>query len=216
LNLGIAVMFMHQEWACEVPLIQAMGSAETALDGLMTPTVPRAVGRFLNSAPPFAANAIVRTVVGRSEMLYALHLGMRRSQRGLAGALVGEIAGILRAIEDHPALQSPDESKSEYEWPANAVPVLPKFIIYEANARNICAFERGLAREIAYFYTCAGALSERLRSMSETAQLATNERVYCVHVALSDAKCALDFGGELLHHLRPFVSVSRPKSISRA
>lgn len=149
-------------------------------------------------------------------MLHALHLGMRRSQRSLAGALVGEIAGILRAIEDHPALQNPDKSESEYEWPASAVPVLPKFVIYEANAQNIGAFDRGLAREIAYFYTCAGVLSERLRSMSSTAQLAANERVYCVHLAVSDAKCALDFGSELLHHLRPFVSVPRPKSISRA
>jgi len=149
-------------------------------------------------------------------MPHALRLWMRRTQRSLAGALVGEIAGILRAIEDHPALQSADGRKLECSWPTDTFPVLPKFIVYEANVQNIGAFDRELAREIAYFYTCAGTLSERLRSMSLPVHLTANERDCYVQRALSDAKCALEFGSELLQHLRPFVSVARPKSISRA
>jgi hypothetical protein len=149
-------------------------------------------------------------------MLYPLHLGMRRDRRGLAGALVGEIAGILRAIEDHPVVHGADGSAIDEEWPPGAVPVLPKFIVYEANAQKIGTFDRALAREIAYFYTCASTLSERLHSLSLTSQSSANERSCCIHLALSDAKCALESGTELLHHLRPFVSNPQPKSISRA
>ncbi len=149
-------------------------------------------------------------------MLHALQICGWRTRRKLAAAFVGEIAGILRSIEDGLTVQDQAEETASDGILASGIAVLSRCPIYEANAQRITAFDRPLIREIAYFYTRTATLSERLRSLSSSSQLSTEEREHCVHLTLSEARGMLDAGNGLLRHLRPFVSRRRPQSISRA
>ena len=149
-------------------------------------------------------------------MLHAFQIGGWRTRRKLAAAFVGEIAGIMRSIEDGLAGQDRVEDAANDGVLASGMALLPRCPIYEANAHQITAFDYSLIREIAYFYTCTATLSERLRSLSSQCQLSAEARAHSLQLALSDARCMLDAGDELLRHLRPFVSRRRPRSISRA
>ena len=135
--------------------------------------------------------------------------GPSRRQRSLAAAFIGEIAAILRSMDARPRSRGVDDPapgppSPETETCRFNVPTLPKFTIYEANAKRIVDFDKTTARELAYFYTCLSTLSERLRLLSS--QLDFNERERCVHLVNLDAECVLEAGDQLLRQLRPFVS----------
>lgn len=142
-------------------------------------------------------------------MLPAWLLGPSRRQRSLAAAFVGEIAAILRSMEKCPISRDVDDASHgstllKEETGHVDIPALPKFTIYETNAKNIADFDKKTARELAYFYTCVSTLSERLRVLSS--QIDMVEREHCIRLANLDAECVLETGDHLLRQLRPFIS----------
>jgi hypothetical protein len=151
-------------------------------------------------------------------MLQVLRMASRQ-QRSLAAAFVGEIAAILRSMDEHQASQNPNDQE---QGPGQAnglrahrgIPALPRFTIYEANAQKIANFDGKTARELAYFYTCAAILSERLRSLP--LQIEPGDRKRCIQLVNSDTECVLDAGDQILRRLRPLVSRQFPASITRA
>jgi hypothetical protein len=149
-------------------------------------------------------------------MLQALRIRPSRQQRSLAAAFVGEIAAILRSIDELPVSQDRGDQADGQE-PANrkaigfGISTLPKFTIYEANAQKIGDFDKKVARELAYFYTRLATLSERLRSLSSPVD--ADERKRCIELVNSDAECVLEAGDELLRCLRPLVSRRHADSI---
>ena len=150
-------------------------------------------------------------------MLFAFRFGARRARRNLASAFVGEIAAVLRAIEQNPALQDHALGLVAESSDTECVAELPHVVVYEANAGHLDMFDAPLPRELTYFYTRVSALSERLRALASPSNLSNQARSEFIHLAQVDARRAEVLGDELLHHLRPFVSSHhQPASISRA
>jgi hypothetical protein len=152
-------------------------------------------------------------------MLTAWLMGPSRRQRSLAAAFIGEIAAILRSIDQRPDSQGIDDPSRGSTLPQVEtcrfdMPALPKFTIYEANAKKIADFDKRTARELAYFYTCLSTLSERLRTLSSQIDLADRNR--CIRLVNSDSECVLEAGDQVLRQLRPFVSRKHSGSITRA
>jgi hypothetical protein len=142
-----------------------------------------------------------------------------RQQRSLAAAFVGEIAAILRSIDEHPLSQALSDQTHAIEQtngsrPRFGIPALPKFTIYEANVQKIAEFDGKTARELAYFYTCLATLSERLRSLAS--QIDLDDRKRYIQLVNSDAECVLEAGDQVLRRLRPLVSHQCAHSITRA
>jgi len=130
-------------------------------------------------------------------MLQVLRIRPSRHQRSLAAALVGEIAGILRSMDDHPTSRNHNDQKQAPEQtkescPLCGIPALPRFTIYESNAQKIADFDGRTARELAFFYTCAATLSERLRSLPS--QVDSDDRKRWIQLVNSDAECVLEAG----------------------
>jgi hypothetical protein len=152
-------------------------------------------------------------------MLQVLRRRPSRQQRSLAAAFVGEIAAILRSMDDPPASQNPNgqEQTPELANGSNTrcgMPALPRFTIYESNAQRIADFDGRTARELAYFYTCAATLSERLRSLPLQGEPCDRKRY--IELVNSDTECVLDAGDQILRRLRPLLSRRSPVSITRA
>jgi hypothetical protein len=151
-------------------------------------------------------------------MFLAWLIGPSRRQRSLAAAFVGEIAALLQGMEKRPTLKSLDD-QSEQADEANGetlrfdIPGLPKFTIYETNARNIACFNKRTARELAYFYTRLATLSERLRILSSQIDVVDRER--CVRLVNLDVDSVLEAGDQVLRQLRPLISRQNPASITR-
>jgi hypothetical protein len=152
-------------------------------------------------------------------MLQVLRIRPSRHQRSLAAAFVGEIAAILRSMDDHPSSRNHNDQEQAPER-ANgsclpcSISALPRFTIYESNAQKIADFDGKTARELAFFYTCAATLSERLRSLPS--QVDSDDRKRCIQLVNSDAECLLEAGDQVLRRLRPLVSHQSPASITRA
>lgn len=89
-----------------------------------------------------------------------LHFGRSRSRRGLASALIGEIAAVIEsmeAFEEVRKLESMEFGAKEHLDELAAF-TLPKFSVYESNADRLDFFDAALQRKIAYFFTLPVAL----------------------------------------------------------
>lgn len=149
-------------------------------------------------------------------MLRAFGMGAWGARRSLASALVGEIAAVMRAIEDSPVLEEISVAAENEPHTEADVSVLPRTLIYEANAGKIGMFNAPLPREVAYFYTRVATLSGYLRALSKAPEAPDGKWKETLHAAASEAACVMELGDELLHDLRPFVSAKRPQTITRA
>jgi hypothetical protein len=152
-------------------------------------------------------------------MLRALRMRPSRQQRSLAAAFVGEIAATLRSMDEHPISHDTNDQEQAPEQangssPRFGMPALPRFTIYESNARKVADFDGKTAGELTCFYTCAATLSERPQSLSS--QIDMNDRKGCFQLVNSDAECVLEAGNQLLLRLRPLVSRQSVLSITRA
>ena len=89
-----------------------------------------------------------------------LHFGHSGFRRGLASALIGEIAAVIDSMEGFEELKLEDmEFGAEEHLDELAAFTLPKFSVYESNADGLDFFDAAIQRKIAYFFTRAGGLA---------------------------------------------------------
>jgi hypothetical protein len=95
-----------------------------------------------------------------------LLFGRTRSRRGLASALIGEIAAVLDGMERFEEVRKLEEMEigAEENLDELGAFTLPRFSVYESNADRLNLFDAAIQRQIAYFFTSAGSLAGHLRS----------------------------------------------------
>ena len=147
-----------------------------------------------------------------------LHFGRSRSRRGLASALIGEIAAIIEDMEGFEEVRKLEDMETGADEHLDDLVVftLPKFSIYESNADRLDLFEASMQRQIAYFFTRAGSLAGHLHALASTR---TNSKELCKQHAIDAQKeinGLAELGDDLLRDLRKLVSKKQPCTISRA
>ena len=147
-----------------------------------------------------------------------LHFGRSRSRRGLASALIGEIAAVIDSMEGFEEVRKLEDMEfgAKEHLDELAAFTLPKFSVYESNADRLDFFDAALQRKIAYFFTRAGGLAGHLHALAS----AKNEsKELCKQHAI-DAQKEInglsELADDLLRDLRKLVSKKPMKTISRA
>src|SRR3984893_6858309 len=99
-----------------------------------------------------------------------LHFGRSRSRRGLAAALIGEIAAIIDDMEGFEEIRKLEDMEIGAEEHLDELGAfrLPKFSVYESNADRLDFFDAAIQREIVYFFTRAGSLAGHLHALAST------------------------------------------------
>lgn len=147
-----------------------------------------------------------------------LHFGRSRSRRGLASALIGEIAAIIDDMEGFEEVRKLEnmEIGADEHLDELGVFTLPKFSVYESNADRLDLFDASIQRQIAYFFTRAGSLAGHLHALAST----RNESKELCRQHAVDAQEEInglaELGDDLLRDLRKLVSKKQPCTISRA
>ena len=147
-----------------------------------------------------------------------LHFGRSRSRRGLASALIGEIAAVIDSIEGFEEVRKLEDMEfgAEEHLDELAAFTLPKFSVYESNADRLDFFDAAIQRKIAYFFTRAGGLAGHLHALAST----KNElKELCKQHAIDaqrEINSLSELADDLLRDLRKLVSKKPMKTISRA
>jgi hypothetical protein len=158
-------------------------------------------------------------VNGQSKREAAMILfGRARSRRGLASALIGEIAAIIDDMEGFEEVRKLEDMEigADEHLDKLSTFTLPKFSVYESNVDRLDLFDAAIQRQIAYFFTRAGSLTGHLRALA-TAE--NDSKDLCRQHAI-DAQREInglsELGDDLLRDLRKLVSKKQPATISRA
>ncbi|HLX16703.1 MAG TPA: hypothetical protein VKS24_16045 [Bradyrhizobium sp.] len=147
-----------------------------------------------------------------------LLFGRTRSRRGLASALIGEIAAVIEGMEGFEEVRKLEsmETGAEENLDELGAFALPRFSVYESNADRLDLFDASLQRQITYFFTSAGSLAGHLHALASTNKESTE---LCKKHAI-DARREInglsELGDDLLRDLRKLVSKKQPASINRA
>ena len=99
-----------------------------------------------------------------------LLFGRRRSRRGLASALIGEIVAIIEDMEGFEEVRKLEDmavGADEHLDELSAF-ALPRFSVYESNVDRLSLFDAATQRQIAYFFTRAGGLAGHLHALAST------------------------------------------------
>lgn len=147
-----------------------------------------------------------------------LPFGRTRSRRGLASALIGEIAAVMDGMEGFEEIRKLEDMEigAEEHLDQLGVFTLPKFSVYEANADRLDLFDAATQRQIAYFFTRAGSLAGHLHALASTDKEAT---ALCKQHALDaqrEINGLLELGDDLLRDLRKLVAWKQTETISRS
>ncbi len=147
-----------------------------------------------------------------------LLFGRSRSRRGLASALIGEIAAVIESMERFEEVRKLEgmEIGAEENLDELGAFTLPAFSVYESNADRLDLFDASVQRQIAYFFTSAGSLAGHLHALASTKK---ETKELCKQHAI-DAQKEInglsELGDDLLRDLRKLVSRKQPTTISRA
>jgi hypothetical protein len=147
-----------------------------------------------------------------------LHFGRRHSRRGLASALIGEIAAVIDGIEGFEEvrkLENMEIGADEHLDELSAF-TLPKFSVYESNADRLDLFDAAIQREIVYFFTRAGNLTGHLHALALTSK---ESKELCKQHAIDAQKeinSLSELGDDLLRDLRKLISKKQIGTVSRA
>ena len=147
-----------------------------------------------------------------------LHFGLSRSRRGLASALIGEIAAVIDSMEGFEEVRKLEDMEfgADQHLDELAAFTLPKFYVYQSNADRLHFFDAALQRKIAYFFTRAGGLAGHLHTLASTKN---ESKELCKQHAI-DAQKEInglsELADDLLRDLRMLVSKKPMKTISRA
>ena len=147
-----------------------------------------------------------------------LHFGRSRSRRGLASALIGEIAAVIDSMEGFEEVRKLEDMEfgAKEHLDELAAFTLPKFTVYESNADRLDFFDAALQRKIAYFFTRAGGLAGHLHALASTKN---ESKELCKQHAIDAQKeinSLSELADDLLRDLRKLVSKKPMKTISRA
>jgi hypothetical protein len=147
-----------------------------------------------------------------------LLFGRSRSRRGLASALIGEIAAVIDSMERFEEVRKLEDMAigAEENLDELGAFTLPEFSVYASNADRLDLFDASVQRQIAYFFTSAGSLAGHLRALASTKK---ESKELCKQHAI-DAQKEInglsELGDDLLRDLRKLVSRRQPATISRA
>ncbi len=147
-----------------------------------------------------------------------LHFGRSRSRRGLAAALIGEIAALIddmEGFEEVRKLEDMEIGADEHLDELGAF-TLPRFSVYESNADRLDLFEASTQRRIVYFFTRAASLAGHLHALASTNK---ESKELCKQHAI-DAQTEInglwELSDDLLRDLRKLVSKKQAMTIPRA
>ena len=137
-----------------------------------------------------------------------LLLGRARSRRGLASALIGEIAAVIDSMERFEEVRKLEEMQTGAEENLGELGAftLPRFSVYESNVNRLDLFDASLQRQIAYFFTCAGSLAGHLHALASTRKEAIELRKMHASDAQKEINGLAELGDDLLRDLRKLVS----------
>lgn len=147
-----------------------------------------------------------------------LPFGRTRSRRGLASALIGEIAAVIDGMERFEEVRKLEDMETGAEESLDELGAftLPRFSVYESNAGRLDLFDAALQRQIAYFFTSAGSLAGHLHALAttrkESAELCRKHAID----AQKEINGLSELGDDLLRDLRKLVSKKQPTTIFRA
>jgi hypothetical protein len=147
-----------------------------------------------------------------------LLFGRSRSRRGLASALIGEIAAVIDSMERFEEVRKLEDMAigAEENLDELGAFALPAFSVYASNADRLDLFDASVQRQIAYFFTSAGSLAGHLHALASTKK---ESKELCRQHAI-DAQKEInglsELGDDLLRDLRKLVSRKQPTTISRA
>ena len=147
-----------------------------------------------------------------------LLFGRSRSRRGLASALIGEIAAVIDSMERFEEVRKLEDMAigAEENLDELGAFTLPAFSVYASNADRLDLFDASVQRQIAYFFATAGSLAGHLHALASTKK---ESKELCRKHAI-DAQKEInglsELGDDLLRDLRKLVSRKQPATISRA
>jgi hypothetical protein len=147
-----------------------------------------------------------------------LLFGRSRSRRGLALALIGEIAAIIEDMEGFEEVRKLEDMRigADEHLDELSAFALPKFSVYESNVDRLDLFDAATQRQITYFFTRAGGLAGHLHALASSR---SESKDLCKQHAIEAQKeinGLSELGDDLLRDLRKLVSRSQPGTISRA
>ncbi len=147
-----------------------------------------------------------------------LPFGRTRSRRGLASALIGEIAAVIDSMERFEEVRKLEDMETGAEENLDELGAfaLPRFSVYESNADRLDLFDAALQRQIAYFFTSAGSLAGHLHALATTKKESTELCKRHAIDAQKEINGLSELGDDLLRDLRKLVSKKQPNSIFRA
>lgn len=144
--------------------------------------------------------------------------GRSHSRRGLASALIGEVAAVLDSMEGFEEVRKLEdlETGAEEHLDELGAFTLPKFSVYDSNADRLDLFDAAVQRQIAYFFTRAGGLAGHLHAFASTNREAKELCKQHAIDAQKEINGLSELGDDLLRDLRKLVSKRQPTTISRA
>jgi hypothetical protein len=147
-----------------------------------------------------------------------IHFGRGRTRRGLASALIAEIAAVIDGMEGFEEVRKLEDMElgAEEHLDELGAFTLPKFSVYEANAGRLDLFDPAIERQIVYFFTRAGSLAGHLQALASTKKEAKELCKQHAIDAQKEINGLSELGDDLLHDLRKLVSKKQPAAISRA
>ena len=147
-----------------------------------------------------------------------LLFGRSRSRRGLASALIGEIAAVIDSMERFEEVRKLEGMAigAEENLDELGAFTLPAFSVYESNADRLDLFDASVQRQIAYFFTSAGSLAGHLHALASTKKEAKELCKQHAIDAQKEISGLSELGDDLLRDLRKLVSRKQPTTISRA
>jgi hypothetical protein len=147
-----------------------------------------------------------------------LLFGRSRSRRGLASALIGEIAAVIDGMERFEEVRKLEDMElgAEENLDELCAFALPRFSVYESNAGRLDLFDAAVQQRITYFFTSAGSLAGHLHALASTKKEATELCKQHAIDAQKEINNLSELGNDLLHDLRKLVSRKQPTTISRA
>ena len=147
-----------------------------------------------------------------------LLFGRNRSRRGLASALIGEIAAVIDGMERFEEVRKLEDMEAGAEENLGDLGAftMPRFSVYESNADRLDLFDASVQRQIAYFFTSAGSLAGHLHVLAATKKESTESCKQHAIDAQKEINGLSELGIDLLRDLRKVVSKKQPATISRA
>ena len=147
-----------------------------------------------------------------------LLFGRSRSRRGLASALIGEVAAVIDSIERFEEVRKLEDMEIGAEENLHELGAftLPRFSVYESNADRLDLFDTAVQRQIAYFFTSAGSLAGHLHALASTKMESMELCKQHAIDAQKEINGLLELSDDLLRDLRKLVSKKQPTTISRA